>query len=61
MINLIKFTKESLPNGYSRQDCMDQLAKVENSLTAMRSESRQLADEAERLNGELVKGGTTTV
>jgi hypothetical protein len=59
MINLIKFTEESFPNGYSRKDCMDQLAKIENRLTSMRFESRGLADEAEKLNSQLIEGGRT--
>jgi hypothetical protein len=59
MNDIIKFTKESYPNGYSRQDCMDQLATVEHHITLAKGETAGLAAEAEELNNQLKRGGLT--
>jgi hypothetical protein len=59
MKNIIKFTKESYPNGYSRQDCMDQLATVENHIILAKGETAGLAAEAEELSNQLKQGGLT--
>jgi hypothetical protein len=57
MKKIVKFTKESYPNGYSRQDCMNQLATVENHIILAKFETAGLAAEAEELNNQLQQGG----